>query len=74
MASDEIITALGRAIAANWGELPTRVQRDVFEAAVRSSGRGARERLAAYLHRQHPRTIEGEYPARHVAEPDSLGG
>lgn len=74
MASDEIITALGRAVAANWGELPTRLQRNVFEAAVRLSGRGERERLAAYLHGQHTRTIEGEYPAGYVAEPDSLGG
>ncbi len=74
MASDEIMTALGRAIAANWGELPKRIQKELFEAAVRSSGRGARERLAAYLHRQHPRTIDGERPARQALEPDSLGG
>ena len=75
MASDEIMTALGRATAANWGDLPTRVQKDLFEAAVRSSpGKGAREKLAAYLHQQHPRTIQGELAARQVPEPDSLGG
>jgi hypothetical protein len=75
MASDEIMTALGRAIAANWGDLPTRVQKDLFEAAVRSSTeKGTREKLAAYLHQQHPRTIEGEQPARQAPEPDSLGG
>ena len=74
MASDEIMTALGRAIAANWGDLPTRVQKDLFNAAVRSAGKGAREKLAAYLHEQHPRTIQGEQPARQVPEPDSLGG
>ena len=74
MASDEIVTALGRAIAANWGDLPTRIQKEVFEAAVRSSGKGAREKLAAYLHQQHPRTIQGEQPARQAPEPDSLGG
>jgi hypothetical protein len=74
MASDEIITALGRAIAANWGDLPTSVQKDVFESAVRSAGKGARERLAAYLHQQHARTIQGEPSARQVQEPDSLGG
>jgi hypothetical protein len=74
MASDEIMTALGRATAANWGDLPTRVQKDLFNAAVRSAGRGAREKLAAYLHEQHPRTIQGEQPARLVPEPDSLGG
>jgi len=74
MASDEIMTALGRAIAANWGDLPAKVQKELFEAAVRSAGRGSREKLAAYLHQQHPRTIQGEHSARHVPEPDSLGG
>jgi hypothetical protein len=74
MASDEIMTALGRAVAASWGELPTSVQRNLFEAAVRSAGTGTREKLAAYLHQQHSRTIEGEQLARQVPEPDSLGG
>jgi hypothetical protein len=74
MASDEIMTALGRATAASWGDLPTHIQKELFEAAVRSSGKGAREKLAAYLHRQHPRTIEGEQHARQAPEPDSLGG
>ena len=74
MASDELMTALGRAVAARWGDLPTRVQQDLFEAAVRSAGRGAREKLAIYLHQQHPRTIQGEQPARQAPEPDSLGG
>jgi hypothetical protein len=74
MASDEIMIALGRAIAANWGDLPKQVQKDLFEAAVRSAGTGARATLAAYLHQQHPRTIQGELPARQMAEPDSLGG
>lgn len=74
MVSDEIMTALGRAVAALWGDLPTPVQRDLFEAAVRSADEGAREKLAAYLHHQHPRTIEGEQPARQTQEPDSLGG
>ena len=74
MASDEIMTALGRAIAANWGDRPTCVQKGLFEAAVRSSGKGACEKLSAYLHRQHPRTIQGEQPGRQAPEPDSLGG
>ena len=74
MASDEIMTALGRAMAANWGDLPTCIQKNLFEAAVRSAGKNAREKLAAYLHQQHPRTIQGEHPARQVLEPDSLGG
>jgi len=74
MASDDIMTALGRATAANWGDLPKHVQKELFEAAVRSLGRGAREKLAAYLHQQHRRTIEAEQHARQAPEPDSLGG
>jgi len=74
MASDGIMTALGRAVAARWGDLPKSVQKDLFEAAVRLAGNDAREKLAAYLHEQHPRTIQGEQTARHVPEPDSLGG
>jgi hypothetical protein len=74
MAYDHIMTALGRAVAARWGDLPTTVQRELFESAVRAGGDGARERLAAYLHQQHPRTIEGEQRGRHTPEPDSLGG
>jgi hypothetical protein len=74
MASDAIMTALGRAIAARWDELPTSVQRDLFETAVRAGGKGAREELALYLHQQHSRTIDGEHPAGRIPEPDSLGG
>ena len=74
MASNKLMIALGRAIAANWGDLPRRTQRDVFEAAVRLGGKGAREKLAVYLHQQHPRTIQGEHAPRQAPEPDSLGG
>jgi hypothetical protein len=74
MAHDEIMTALGRAVAARWGDLPTSVQRDLFEAAIRLAGAGSRETLAAYLHHQHPRTIAGEHVATQMPEPDSLGG
>jgi hypothetical protein len=74
MDHDQIMTALGRAVAARWGDLPTSVQRELFEAAIRVTPVGARETLAAYLHQQHPRTIEGEHVARQTAEPDSLGG
>lgn len=74
MTSDELVTSLGRAVAAVWGELPARVQHDLFEAAVRSAGEGARDKLAVFLHRQHPRTLDGERPVRQVPEPDSLGG
>lgn len=74
MTSDELRTALGRAVAAVWGDLPARVQHDLFEAAVRTAGKGARDELAKFLHGQHPRTIDGAQPPRHVPEPDSLGG
>jgi hypothetical protein len=73
MPSDELIKALGRAVAAVWGELPAGVQQGLFEAAVRSGGEGARVELAAFLHPQHPRTLGGD-KARQVPEPDSLGG
>jgi predicted outer membrane protein len=54
-------------------ELPAGAQHDLFEAAVRSVGEGARQDLAPFLHWQHPRTIDGDKP-RQVPEPDSLGG
>jgi hypothetical protein len=73
MPSDPLIKALGHAVAAVWGELPAGAQRNLFEAAVRSAGEGAREQLAAFLHWQHPRTLDGDKP-RQVPEPDSLGG
>ena len=60
MTSDELMTALGQAAAKVWGQLPAYVQHDLFEAAVRSAGKGAREELAVFLHRRHPRTTEGE--------------
>ena len=73
MISDELTKALGHAVAAVWGELPAGAQHDLFEAAVRSVGEGARQDLAAFLHWQHPRTLDGDKP-RQVPEPDSLGG
>jgi hypothetical protein len=73
MPSDELIKALGHAVAAVWGELPAGAQQDLFEAAVRSAGESRREQLAAFLHRQHPRTLGGD-KTRQVPEPDSLGG
>ena len=42
MPSDDLIKALGHAVAAVWGELPAGAQQDLFEAAVRSVGEGAR--------------------------------
>ena len=73
MPSDPLIKALGHAVAAVWGELPVGAQQDLFEAAVRSAGERSREELAAFLHWQHPRTLDGDKP-RQAPEPDSLGG
>lgn len=74
MPSEQLTKALGRAVTAVWGELPARVQHELFESAVRLTGSDSREQLAIFLHHRHPRTIDGERPARSVPEPDSLGG
>ena len=74
MPSEQLTKALGRAVAAVWGDLPASVQHELFESAVRLSGAGAREQLAVFLHHRHPRTIDGGKLARSVPEPDSLGG
>jgi hypothetical protein len=73
MTSDRLIAALGHAVGATWGDLPAGVQHELFEAAVRSAGEDAREKLAIFLHAQHPRTTENNRK-REVPEPDSLGG
>jgi len=73
MNSEELTTALGRAVTAVWGDLPASVQHELFESAVRLAGADTRESLAAFLHHIHPRTSDGE-KARVVPEPDSLGG
>lgn len=74
MTSEGLTEALGRAVTAVWGDLPPKVQHELFESAVRLSGSGARERLAVFLHHRHPRTFDDAKPARAVPEPDSLGG
>lgn len=74
MTSDELVTSLGRAATAIWGDLPADLQHHLFEAAVRLTGEETRHELALFLHQQHPRTIDGEQPVRQVPEPDSLGG
>jgi hypothetical protein len=74
MPTNELITALGQAVAAVWGKLPAEVQQALFEAAIGSAGEGSREKLAIYLHDRHPRTSPTDKPGREVPEPDSLGG
>lgn len=74
MASNELMAALGHGTAAVWGRLPTEVQHELFEAAVRSAGENTREQLAIFLHKQHPRTADSDRLIRDMPEPDSLGG
>ena len=76
MTSEKLTKALGRAVAAVWGDLPTSVQHELFESAVRMSGSGSgtREQLAVFLHHRHPRTFGDGKSARAMLEPDSLGG
>ena len=74
MTSEKLTKALGRAVAAVWGDLPTSVQHELYESAVRMSGSGTREQLAVFLHHRHPRTFGDGKSARAVLEPDSLGG
>jgi hypothetical protein len=38
MPTDELITALGEAVAAVWGKLPAEVQQALFEAAKHRGG------------------------------------
>ena len=75
MPTNELITALGEAVAAVWGKLPTEVQEALFEAAIKSAGEGSRVKLAIFLHGRHPRTVPSNSQLeREVPEPDSLGG
>ena len=74
MTSERRAKALGRAVAAVWGDLPPSVQHELCESAVRMSGSGTREQLAVFLHHRHPRTFGDGKSARAVLEPDSLGG
>ena len=64
MPTDELLTALGEAVAASWGNLPAEVQQALFEAAKGSAGEGSREKLAIYLHERHPRTPPSDKPGR----------
>ena len=73
--ADDLTHALGTAITTMWSRLPTNVQHELFEAAVKSAGEGVRERLAIFLHHRHPRTSGGAVEqSRQVPTPDSLGG
>src|SRR6202042_2750941 len=66
MPTDKLITALGKAVAARWGELPVEVQQALFEAAIGSAGEGSREKLAVYLHGRHVRKVPSDTLGREV--------
>ena len=74
MPTNELLAALGEAVAASLGKLPAEVQQTLFEAASVSAGESSREKLVVYLHDRHPWALSSEEPGREVPEPDSLGG
>jgi hypothetical protein len=67
------ISALGRAVARCWSDLPQDIQQDLFEAAVKSEGEASRQNLAIFLHGKHSRTQDAVHGSA-TPEPDSLGG
>ena len=50
MPTDKLITALGKAVVARWGELPVELQQTLFEAAIELVGEGSRGKPSVYLH------------------------
>ena len=74
MTSDELVTALGRAVAGSWSALNNEAREILFEAAVRTTGEQGREQLATFLRFPRRGSSEAEHSVRAVPEPDSLGG
>jgi hypothetical protein len=70
---DQILCALGLAVAKTWSQLPQEIQHDLFEQAVSSQGESVRQSLAVFLHYKHQRTSDA-VKAQALPEPDSLGG
>jgi hypothetical protein len=70
---EEIVRALGHAVATVWSQLPQNVQHQLFEEAVASQGEAGRQQLAIFLHNRHQSTSDS-LRARAMPEPDSLGG
>jgi hypothetical protein len=54
--SERLLRCLGMAVVLRWNELPTEVQRDLFESAVSANDpivqRDLTQQLGRYLHRQ----------------------
>jgi hypothetical protein len=70
---EDVVCALGHAVAKVWSQLPQDVQHQLFEEAVASQAGAGRQQLAVFLHHRHHRTSES-LKARAIPEPDSLGG
>jgi hypothetical protein len=60
--TSEFEQLLGRAALEAWPDLPRDAQERLFEYAV-GADEGLRQRLAVYLHENHPRTVHPEKPA-----------
>jgi len=60
---NQVLQRLGASLVARWSELPTSLQRTIFElATVRNGARNsseAREQVARFLH-QHSKTLLGK--------------
>ncbi len=74
MPTNELITALGQAVAAVWGKLPAEVQQALFEAAIGSAGEGSREKLAIYLHDRIPERRLATSRGERCPSPIALAG
>jgi hypothetical protein len=69
----QLLHALGEAVARVWSNLPHDVQQHLFEEAVTYQGEVVRQQLAVFLHHKHSRTTDST-KARATPAPDSLGG
>ncbi|MBN9600798.1 MAG: hypothetical protein J0G28_14155 [Afipia sp.] len=49
-------TMLGEAVLRLWGNLPVRIQEEIFNASVHDQ-EASRTKLAQFLHDVHPRTL-----------------
>ena len=49
-------TMLGEAVLRLWGNLPVRIQEEIFNASVHDQ-EASRTKLAQFLHEVHPRTL-----------------
>ncbi|MEA2903241.1 MAG: hypothetical protein QOG83_1372 [Alphaproteobacteria bacterium] len=70
---EQVLRVLGKGVVRIWSQLPQDIQHHLFEEAVKTQGESVRQKLAVFLHHQHPRTSDA-IKARAMPEPDSKGG